>query len=688
MLLEDIGLLEQYVQELSTFFPLPLCFISPIGVMLEVNPAFEETFGYKFHELIGESLEKIIEKKQADNLISKTTKSGAMKAAEMTLRSKDGREMIMGVYTQARVDENGNLLGFFLGMFDLTDLKKANIALQNLTKALQEERDQLSKLQEAVEGLSIAGRKSLQEVLPGLNKTIGVAVGSHAVAVWTAKKNKEGTTLDILVAQGLTKTYVQHLHEHPLGFDKSTVVGMAAVTRQPVFSSNFNEREERGSLTKELKDFIVREGVRSLASFPLIVQGDLFGILNFYFSQEHNFPPAERRILQLSANMVAIAIGNIESRKDLEDAQKALMNMLEDTDEERERAEQERNRTQLIIQNFSDGLLLIGETGAVELMNPEAEKLLAVSRQEGIEKKANVVFPLLAEILSDSAPLFRKELKLHPPRVVEVTTIPVEMDGGLRRTLMVLHDITREKQIEQMKTEFVSLAAHQLRTPLSAIKWTLKMMLDKDLGPITNDQENFLGKMYESNERMISLINDLLDITRIEEGRYLYQPDFERIEDIIKSVVDSYKEEAKRKNISLALSISSQSLPRVLVDGEKIRLVFQNLVENALHYTPKNGAITVTVTLDKKNNEIETIVQDTGMGIPEEYQNRIFEKFFRADAATKVNTEGSGLGLYLVKNIVEAHGGRVWFDSKIHKGTAFHVTLPVKAERDDITSNV
>ncbi|MDP4009056.1 MAG: ATP-binding protein [bacterium] len=514
VLLEDIGLLEQYVQELSTFFPLPLCFISPIGVMLEVNPAFEEAFGYKFHELIGESLGKIIEKKQAEKLIAETIKKGSVKASEMILRSSKGKEMIVGTYTQSRIDEKGNFLGFFLGMFDLTDLKKATIDSQNLAKTLQAE------------------------------------------------------------------------------------------------------------------------------------------------------------------------------RQDLRDAQKALMNMLEDTDEERERAEQERNRTQLIIQNFSDGLILIGDRGLVELMNPEAEKLLAVSKQESVGKKAGTVFPLLAEVLLDPAPLFRKELKLQSPRVVEVTTIPVEMEGGLRRTLMVLHDITREKQIEQMKTEFVSLAAHQLRTPLSAIKWTLKMMLDKDLGPVTKDQENFLGKMYESNERMISLINDLLDITRIEEGRYLYKPDFERIEDIIKSVVDSYEEEAKRKNISLALTISSQSLPRVLVDGEKIRLVFQNLVENALHYTPKNGAITVTVTLDKKSNEIETVVQDTGMGIPEEYQNRIFEKFFRANAATRVNTEGSGLGLYLVKNIVEAHEGRVWFNSKVNEGTAFHVALPIKAERDDIASNV
>jgi len=245
-------------------------------------------------------------------------------------------------------------------------------------------------------------------------------------------------------------------------------------------------------------------------------------------------------------------------------------------------------------------------------------------------------------------------------------------------TLIILHDITREKTIERMKTEFVSLAAHQLRTPLSAIKWTLRMLLDGDLGKITEEQKDFIEKTYKSNERMITLINDLLDVTRIEEGRYLYKPVLADVEPIVQFVTNSYQEEIKKKKIRFEFKKPEEGLPKIKLDVEKIRLAIDNLIENAIRYTPAYGK--VMVSLEHKKGGIEFSVKDTGVGIPKDQQGRIFTKFFRAANVMRMATEGTGLGLFITKNIIEAHGGKIWFESEEGKGTTFYFAIPVKEE--------
>ena len=240
--------------------------------------------------------------------------------------------------------------------------------------------------------------------------------------------------------------------------------------------------------------------------------------------------------------------------------------------------------------------------------------------------------------------------------------------------LVVLHDVSREKVVERMKTEFVSISAHQLRTPLSAIKWTLRMLLDGDLGKITSEQREFILKTYDSNERMIRLINDLLNVTRIEEGRYLYKRVASDIVEMVQSLIDSYKDGAKKKEIKLEFKKPKKEIPKISLDFEKMKLALQNLIDNAIRYTPKKGKVTVSLDCDRK--EVVISVKDTGVGIPKDQQERVFSKFFRGVNVLKMEVEGSGLGLFITKNIIEAHGGKVWFDSKEGQGTIFSVTIP------------
>lgn len=235
--------------------------------------------------------------------------------------------------------------------------------------------------------------------------------------------------------------------------------------------------------------------------------------------------------------------------------------------------------------------------------------------------------------------------------------------------------ITRVERAQEMKTEFVSLAAHQLRTPLTAIKWGTTMVLEGDAGVISKDQKELLGKTSESTDRMILLINDLLNVARIEEGRYLQKTAVLKMNEVAKNMVKSYQDMAKQKGVRLEAQVTKEEAPEVLADVEKIRLVLQNLLENALRYTKKEGKVTVRVVHDAK--EVQVSVEDTGIGIPKDQEARIFEKFFRARNARTVDVNGSGLGLYLAQNIMGAHGGKLWFKSEEGKGTTFAFSLPI-----------
>jgi len=374
----------------------------------------------------------------------------------------------------------------------------------------------------------------------------------------------------------------------------------------------------------------------------------------------------------------------ISMLEDMEKSKKALVNMLEDVEEARGKAEEEKNKTLIIIDNFADGLLVFDEGNKLSLINPQAEKFFDVKTKDLIGRSVlelstfPTLDPLIRLLGKEIRGVFRKEISIKKDLTLEMSAVSVLRDGERLGALVILHDITREKIVERMKTEFVSVAAHQLRTPLSAIKWTLKMLLDGDLGKITKEQRNFIGKTYQSNERMIALINDLLDVTRIEEGRYVYKPILAEFEPIVQFIVNSYKEEVEKRKLKLEFKKPEKKLPRVMLDVEKMRLAIQNLLDNAVRYTAPGGQVTVSLKPGKK--EIEFSVKDTGVGIPQDQQKRIFTKFFRGANVIRMETEGSGLGLFITKNIIEAHGGRIWFESEQNVGTTFYFTIPAQEE--------
>lgn len=303
----------------------------------------------------------------------------------------------------------------------------------------------------------------------------------------------------------------------------------------------------------------------------------------------------------------------------------------------------------------------------VAIINAEAVIFLVFLITRGIINPLGRIRSIMEKVGQGD---FTVRIKVSTPREI------IELGNSVNNMIGRLQDArSHEQEVEKLKTEFVSLAAHQLRAPLSQIKWTLQAILDGDMGVVTEQQREYLSKTFVSNEKMIALINDLLNTTRIEEGRYLYQPAPAQIKDTVESLVTWYQEEAKRRGIALQFEHSNEEFPKVAIDEEKIRLALQNLVDNALRYTPQGGKVTVFLKRDTQNIEIS--VKDTGIGIPLEQQPRLFEKFFRAENAKKTDSQGTGLGLYLTKNIIEAHGGKISFESQENKGTTFTCTIPL-----------
>lgn len=363
-------------------------------------------------------------------------------------------------------------------------------------------------------------------------------------------------------------------------------------------------------------------------------------------------------------------------------------------------AVQEKEKTESVIVNLETGIVEYDPEFRVTLINPRAEEMLGVRKEDVAgkiirpdtltEKPAlTSLVQVLYPVLSDSVKKIHvkkgspdmMEMKITRPAEldVQVTTIPIRDERrNAVRYLKTLRDVSREKAIAKSKSEFISVAAHQLRTPLSAIKWVLKLMLDQDAGPISDEQRDLLKKGYDSNERMIELVSDMLDIARIEEGKFGFEFHHTSIVPLIEKAIEAFIVKAKEKNIALVFEKPAKDFS-LKMDPARIELVLQNLVDNALKYTQNNGTITVTVEL--VGMYVRVSVRDSGIGIPKDQMGKLFTRFFRGANAVKLQTEGSGLGLFLVRNIIARHGGSVAVETEENKGSTFSFTLPLDEDK-------
>lgn len=231
-----------------------------------------------------------------------------------------------------------------------------------------------------------------------------------------------------------------------------------------------------------------------------------------------------------------------------------------------------------------------------------------------------------------------------------------------------------KEQLGSLQSDFITLASHQLRTPLSGMRWMLELLMKPRTGPLNKKQKDYLAKIYNSNDRMIALVNDLLEVTRLDQGDdqiYLQPTDLVQV---VRGLVKEKEAQVKEKHLTVAFTVEEEPFPLVMTDPNRIKQAMGNILANAISYTPNGGS--VTIDLKTEGEWVQCSVKDTGVGIPKDQQQNVFSKFFRGNNVLKFETVGTGLGLYITRAFIEASGGKIWLESEENKGTTMFFTLP------------
>lgn len=376
-------------------------------------------------------------------------------------------------------------------------------------------------------------------------------------------------------------------------------------------------------------------------------------------------------------------------------AEEQIRKILNDLQERSQSLNMEKLKSDALLANIGDGIIATDQDGNITVLNDSIEKLLGWSREELINRPAIQALKLLYKDSKDvplskrpmvlalstgekvSTPLGetyyykRKDGSTFP---AGITVTPFVLNGKIVGTVSIIRDITIEKNIDQAKTEFVSLASHQLRTPLTSINWYSEMLLSEDMGKINETQKEYAQTIWNSSQRMTDLVNSLLNVSRLELGTFIIEPKPIEITAVAEDVLKELEVKIREKKIKIEKKYKPKQI-NLSADDKLLRIVFQNLLSNAVKYTPDNGR--VSVKIEKQTNKFYIEVSDTGYGIPQKDQPFIFGKLFRADNIQQKDIEGTGLGLYIVKTIIENAGGKTWFESVENKGTTFFVTLPL-----------
>lgn len=380
-----------------------------------------------------------------------------------------------------------------------------------------------------------------------------------------------------------------------------------------------------------------------------------------------------------------------EKSQKLEATKKAMVNLLQDIEEEKEAVSQERARYESLLSSIGDGVLATDSSGKTIYANEVALSTLNISRKQALGKDIAKIVSLRDKKKTE-VPIAQRPINLAITQKqfvsfsgyyvlksgnsipVSITTSPIIHDNELLGAIEVFRDISQELAVDKAKTEFVSLASHQLRTPLSAINWYSEMLLAGDAGKLKSEQQHYVKEIFDGNQRMIDLVNALLNVSRIELGTFAISPEQVDVVEIAKSMVHELEAQIKAKKLEVVEEYVP-GLPQILADKKITRILVQNLLTNSVKYTPEGGRVVLSLSKDDKNFIIK--VADNGYGIPDADKPKIFDKLYRAQNVREKETDGTGLGLYLVKQIVEQAGGKVWFESEENKGTTFYINIPL-----------
>ena len=467
------------------------------------------------------------------------------------------------------------------------------------------------------------------------------------------------------------------------------LVGWVIKNKQPVVIPNVEE-DPRWKHFSEEEEILPRSAV----GVPLMANEDALGAMILLSPKINAFDEEQLRLVAAAANQVGAAINNAELYRLIRDQAERLGGMLRG-----QQVEATQNRS--ILEGIADGVLVTNAEEKIILFNVASERILGLKRNEVMGRPITEfvgIYGVAGKGLLEAISRWSQDpgsyrpgeyaaaqLELEDQRVISIHLAPVSTAEEYLGSVSVLRDITREVEVDRLKSEFVTNVSHELRTPMTSIKGYADVLLMGAAGPLTPDQGKFLDVIKSNADRLSMLVNDLLDISRIESGRVELVMRPISLNEIIREVMATLQGRMDEENKQLSIQLDLPSdLPPVWGDRERVTEVVMNLADNAYNYSHPGGTITVQAKLDEVEQIVQVEVTDTGVGVAPEDQPRLFDRFYRGEDALVLATPGTGLGLPIAKQLMEMHGGRLWLvRSELGQGTTFAFTLPLASSQEE-----
>ncbi|MFN2157995.1 MAG: ATP-binding protein [Anaerolineae bacterium] len=424
---------------------------------------------------------------------------------------------------------------------------------------------------------------------------------------------------------------------------------------------------------------------QSALALPLASEREVLGVMLLFHDERGYFQEKHLTFAEAAAKHIVTAIENTEMFRLVREQAYRLGTMLR-----RQRHINAQNYA--ILSAIADGVAVSDEDGQIAVINDAARRILRLGAVELDGLPLSTLFAALPEAEQEVVSEALARVRAHPRRREQLIPLAVTVhreDQIIQAAFMpmfderriyagiviVFRDITREREIAQAKNEFVSVVAHELRTPMTSIKGYTDLILQGALGEVNDEQRHFLRIVKANVDRLSELIGDLLDTARIEAGRIRLEIEPIQVTSIVGEVCDSLAETIRERGLELTVE-ADPDVPTVQADRNRLIQILMNLLSNAYRYTPSGGSITVSVRLT--DDAVLVAVADSGIGIAPEDQERIFERFHRVDNEIVNRQTGTGLGLTIARSLVELHGGRLWLESEFGVGSTFFFTLPIQ----------
>ncbi len=449
-----------------------------------------------------------------------------------------------------------------------------------------------------------------------------------------------------------------------------------------------------GDLAKDAR-FSSVDTFHSVIAAPLEIGEDLLGVIVLMSPEMDAFDKGHLQLVTTASSQIATAFNNAILYNKVREQSHQMGQMLRTS-------QTEAAKSGAILEGVADGVMFADQKGQIVLFNDAAERILGVSGENVVGQPLS----RLAGIYGDQAGAWFDAIRSWSAqgtssengeeairyleerfqlgdRFVSVHLSPVTMQNQFVGTVSLVRDITRDVEVDRMKSEFVSTVSHELRTPMTSIKGYADLLILGAAGPTTDQQGQFLKIIKENADRLSALVNDLLEISRLEQGKIQLERIRVDVGEILNGGLQDLQDMGKEEQKELVIEVDAPpEMPAVYVDPARMNQVMENLVTNAFQYTPAGGKITLSARALPNEEGVEISVRDTGMGMTEETLKHIFERFYRGSNAVVMETPGTGLGLSIVQQLVEMHGGKIWAESEPDEGTTFTLTLPIYREED------